>query len=90
MIARAESGQARGNMIDFDAAEVARDVGELYEPLAEEQGLALDVEAPAAVPLHGNRELISQALANLVDNAIKYAAPAAKARPRRPMASHRR
>ncbi len=79
MIARAESGHARGNMIDFDAAEAARDIGELYEPLADEQGLSLDVEAPAAVPLHGNRELISQALANLVDNAIKYAAPAAKA-----------
>ena len=85
MIARAESGQARGNMIDFDAAETAHDVGELYEPLAEEQGLALDVDAPSAVPLHGNRELISQALANLVDNAIKYAGPAG-ARPtaRRP------
>jgi signal transduction histidine kinase len=79
MIARAESGHARGNMIDFDAAEAARDVGELYEPLAEEQGLALDVQAPAAVLLHGNRELIGQALANLIDNAIKYAAPAAKA-----------
>jgi signal transduction histidine kinase len=79
MIARAESGHARGNMIDFDAAEAARDVGELYEPLAEEQGLALDVQAPAAVLLHGNRELIGQALANLIDNAIKYAAPAVKA-----------
>ena len=65
-------------MIEFDAAEAARGVGELYEPLAEEQGLSLDVEAPAPVPLHGNRELISQALANLVDNAIKYAAPAAR------------
>ena len=79
MIARAESGQARDNMIDFDAAETARDVGELYEPLAEEQGLSLDVEAPAPVMLHGNRELIGQALANLVDNAIKYAAPPARA-----------
>lgn len=79
MIARAESGQARDNMVDFDAAEAARAVGELYEPLAEEQGLTLEVDAPAAVPLRGNRELISQALANLVDNAIKYAAPAAQA-----------
>ncbi|MGD9925155.1 MAG: ATP-binding protein [Pseudorhodoplanes sp.] len=78
MIARAEAGQARENMVDFDAAEAARSVGELYEPLAEEQGLALEVDAPAAVPLRGNRELISQALANLVDNAIKYAGPAAK------------
>ncbi len=75
MIARAESGQARDNMAAFDAAEAARAVGELYEPLAEEQGLTLEVDAPGAVTINGNRELIGQALANLVDNAIKYAAP---------------
>ena len=77
MIARAESGQARDNMVEFDAAEIARDVGELYEPLADEKGLALKVDAPAAAPVRGNRELVSQALANLVDNAIKYAGPKA-------------
>jgi hypothetical protein len=75
MIARAESGHARDNMTEFDAAEIARDVGELYEPLADEKGLALTVDAPVAAPVHGNRELVSQALANLVDNAIKYAGP---------------
>jgi signal transduction histidine kinase len=75
MIARAESGQARDNMTEFDAAEIARGVGELYEPLADEKGIQLKVEAPAAAPVRGNRELISQALANLVDNAIKYGAP---------------
>jgi hypothetical protein len=75
MIARAESGQARDNMVEFDAGEIARDVGELYEPLAEEEGLALKIDAEGALPVHGNRELVSQALANLVDNAIKYAAP---------------
>ena len=75
MIARAESGQARDNMAEFDAAEIARDVGELYEPLADEKGIALTVDAPAAAPVRGNRELVSQALANLIDNAIKYAGP---------------
>jgi signal transduction histidine kinase len=75
MIARAESGQARSDMVDFDAAEIAHDVGELYEPLAEQKGIALTVDAAAPAPVQGNRELISQALANLVDNAIKYAAP---------------
>src|SRR5258707_533787 len=74
MIARAESGQARDGMTEFDAAEIARGVGELYDPLADEKGIHLKVEAPAAAPVHGNRELISQALANLVDNAIKYGA----------------
>jgi signal transduction histidine kinase len=75
MIARAESGQAREGMIEFDAAEIARGVGELYEPLADDRGLSLRIEAPEAAPMRGNRELVTQALANLVDNAIKYAAP---------------
>jgi signal transduction histidine kinase len=75
MIARAESGQARENMSEFDAAEIAQDVGELYEALAEQKGIALKVEADTPVRLRGNRELISQALANLIDNSIKYTEP---------------
>lgn len=78
MIARAESGQAREDMTDFDAADVARGIQELYEPVAEDDGLTLAVEA-TSVQLHGNRELISQALANLVENAIKYGKPQAAA-----------
>jgi signal transduction histidine kinase len=74
MIARAESGQARGNMDDFDAADVANGIHELYEPLAEDGGMTLRVKT-SPTPLHGNRELISQALANLVENAIKYGKP---------------
>ena len=71
MIARAESGQAGEAAEDFDAADVAKGIHELYEPLAEDNGLVLNVTtAPAS--LHGNRELVSQALANLVENAIKY------------------
>ena len=80
MIARAESGQARGNMDDFDAAEVASGIQELYEPLAEDGGMTLRVKT-APAPLHGNRELISQALANLVENAIKYGKPLPPAQP---------
>jgi signal transduction histidine kinase len=80
MIARAESGQARGNMDDFDAADVANGIHELYEPLAEDDGMTLHVRTSAA-PLHGNRELISQALANLVENAIKYGKPVPSAPP---------
>jgi signal transduction histidine kinase len=78
MIARAESGQARDNMTEFDASEIARDVGELYEPVADEKGIVLKIDAPAAAPVRGNRELVSQALANLIDNAIKYAGPSGK------------
>jgi hypothetical protein len=75
MIARAESGQARENMTEFDASEIARDVGELYEPVADEKGITLKIDAAAVARVRGNRELVSQALANLIDNAIKYAGP---------------
>ena len=78
MIARAESGQAREHMNQFDAAEIARGVSELYEPVAEDKGLAIRVEGEPGVSLQANRELVSQALANLLDNAIKYAAPQAR------------
>ncbi len=43
--------------------------------MADEKGIVLKVEAEEPAPVKGNRELISQALANLVDNAIKYAEP---------------
>ena len=76
MIARAESGGASTHMIEFDAGEIVRGVGELYDPLADENGIALTVESPQPVPMRGNRELVTQAVANLVDNAIKYATPA--------------
>jgi signal transduction histidine kinase len=78
MIARAESGQARDNMTEFDAADIANGIQELYEPLAEDKGLTLAVDAQSAT-IRGNRELISQALANLVENAIKYGKPVAGA-----------
>ena len=74
MIARAESGNATEGMAAFDAADVARDVAELYEPLAEEAHVTRHVTLPEKLPLYGSRELIGQALANLLDNAIKYAA----------------
>jgi signal transduction histidine kinase len=74
MIARAESGQARDDMTVFDAAEIVRGIGDLYEPLADDKGLTLRVETAPAAWMRGNRELISQAVANLVDNAIKYGA----------------
>ncbi len=74
LIARAEAGEARKHMVDFDAAETAESVAELYEPLAEEKGIALRVDAAGPLNIHGSRELIGQALANLLDNALKYGA----------------
>ncbi len=76
-IARAQAGAGREGMIDFDAASVARDVGELYEPVAEERGIVLAISAEPGLFLHGSRELAGQAVANLVDNALKYGVPEA-------------
>lgn len=77
MIARAEAGSGFDGMVEFDAASVAHDVADLYEPLAEDRGMALSLDIEPDLVLHGSRELIGQALANLVDNALKYGMPAA-------------
>jgi signal transduction histidine kinase len=73
LIARAEAGSSNAEFTVFDTTDVARDVCELYEPLAEEAGVKLELLAPGPVMVRANRDLISQALANLVDNAVKYA-----------------
>jgi len=72
-IAEAESGAQRDRFEDVDLARVARSVTEVYGPLAEESGLEIDLQAGGPVPVSGDPHLISQALANLLDNAIKYA-----------------
>ena len=72
MIARAEAGSGREGMADFDAALAASDVGELYEPVAEANDVKLEGAIEAGLWVHGSRELVGQAIANLVDNALKY------------------
>lgn len=74
MIARLEAGNAREALSDFDAAEAIRDVAELYEALAEEAGVSLEVSIEDGLPIHGSRELLGQAMANLLDNTLKYGA----------------
>lgn len=74
MIARAEAGNIAG-VADFDLADVLRDVAEMYEPVAEDAEMRLTLRVDGALRMRGNRELIGQMLANLVDNAIKYGAP---------------
>jgi len=71
-IARAEAGSERREHEPVDLSQLARDVVELYEPLAEERRIALSVEARSPVVVEGSQQLLAQALANLVDNAIKY------------------
>jgi signal transduction histidine kinase len=75
LIARAEAGGDLGPPQPVDVGEAARSVAELYEPIAEEEGLALTVHAEDGLKVRGNHELIGQAIANLVDNAVKYGAP---------------
>jgi signal transduction histidine kinase len=78
-IARVEAGTQRGEWEVVDLAALALDVHELYEPLAEEKGIALDLAAaPAPVETIGNGQLLAQAIANLVDNAIKHAPPGSR------------
>ncbi|WP_029459953.1 sensor histidine kinase [Solidesulfovibrio alcoholivorans] len=71
-IAQAESGARRQDFTDIDLTSLAADVAELYDPLAEEKGLTLTVTLTPGVTVPGNRHLLSQALANLLDNAVKY------------------
>jgi signal transduction histidine kinase len=75
MIARAEAGHFRDAMVEFDAAALVTELAELYEPVAEESGIELRVEPSSPAFLKGSRELVTQAMANLLDNAIKYSAP---------------
>jgi signal transduction histidine kinase len=72
LIAETDAGAHRAAMTALDLPSVAADVAELYEPLAEERKISLTLLPSAGVTIEGNRSLIAQALANLVDNAIKY------------------
>ena len=71
-IAQAESGLSMANSAPIDMPELVHDMAELYEPAARERQLALRVRSDARCRVHGNRQLLAQALANLVENCLKY------------------
>jgi signal transduction histidine kinase len=71
-IARIESGQHRSGLATVNLSTLVEDVSELYEPLIEEEGSELTVKVDPQVFTVGDRDLLFQALANLVDNALKY------------------
>lgn len=79
LVARLEAGVLEENAEHFDVGRLVRDVAELYEPVAEERGLRLALDIDKGVGLAANRQLVGQAVANLIDNAIKYSAKAATA-----------
>ena len=72
LIARLEAGPLEESTETFDLGRFVADVSELYAPAAEEAGFALSIDAEQGVFVRGNRQLIGQAIANLIDNAIKY------------------
>jgi signal transduction histidine kinase len=72
LVARLEAGALEGNAERFDIGRVVRDVAELYEPVAEERGMQLAVNVGSGPQFTGNRQLIVQAVVNLIENAIKY------------------
>jgi signal transduction histidine kinase len=71
-IARLQAaGQAPDQSL-FDPAELAGDLAELYEPTCEDKGLEFGSELARDLQVRGNREFLAQALANILDNAVKY------------------
>jgi signal transduction histidine kinase len=71
-IANIESGRRRAAFESISLDQVVHDVAELYEPLAEEKEQKLEVSVSENVQVRGDRDLLFQAFANLLDNAIKY------------------
>lgn len=80
MISRVEAGSSVAEMERVDLSRLAADTAELYEPVADEAGVELAQDIEPATYAHGNRELLAQALSNLIDNAIKYAGDGDNAR----------
>lgn len=72
MISRLEAGYSSENMEVLPVNPILYDVVELYEPVAEDAGLELVVDASEDINLRINRELVGQTISNLIDNAIKY------------------
>ena len=83
-IARLQAGGAPDPKV-MDAAELAADMAELYEPAAEDKSIDFSAEIDRGLMIEGNQPFLAQALANLIDNAIKYtpAGGAVKLRVRR-------
>jgi len=71
-IARLEAAAAAPDQTVFDPAGLAADIAELYEPLSEDKGLEFCADLAQGLSMRGNREFLAQALANLLDNAVKY------------------
>jgi signal transduction histidine kinase len=71
-IAEVEHGQRRAGFREVDLADVVREAADLYEPVAEEKDIHIDVVTQPAVNVRGDGDLLFEVVANLLDNAIKF------------------
>jgi signal transduction histidine kinase len=71
-ISRAEAGMGRQQFEPFDVGDLLRSICEIYQPVVEERGLSIEAKVASDLPYVGNRQMIGRAVANLVDNALKY------------------
>lgn len=74
-IAEIEAGARRSAFAPVDATPLLRDLAELYDAVAEEGGQKLVAVIPETLPAFGDRDMIQQAVANLMDNAVKFSPP---------------
>jgi signal transduction histidine kinase len=72
-IAEIEAGSRRSAFAAFDVVPLLRDLAELYEPAAEAAGQTLELDLPDTLMTFGDRDMMQQAVANLLDNAVKFA-----------------
>jgi signal transduction histidine kinase len=71
-LAEIENSQRSAGFGNVALADLVREVGDMYEPIAEDKGIALLVHSPHELNVHGDRDLLIEAVANLVDNAVKF------------------
>jgi signal transduction histidine kinase len=71
-LAEIENSQRSAGFGKVALADIVREVGDMYEPIAEDKGIALHIDSPYELSVHGDRDLLIEAVANLVDNAVKF------------------
>ncbi|MEQ9518651.1 MAG: HAMP domain-containing sensor histidine kinase [Parvibaculum sp.] len=81
-IARAEAGSHRDNMARINVSELVQDTAELYLPVAEDEGFDCEIDIAPDLELFGHRDMLAQAMVNLLDNAIKHGRSTSQPKPR--------
>jgi signal transduction histidine kinase len=71
-LAEIEINQRSAGFGHVALSDIIREVGDMYEPIAEDRGISLVVQSPDELNIHGDRDLLIEAVANLVDNAVKF------------------